>query len=310
MVEIKGTLFTGVYDNKTDKIIELPSFEHFENALYKMSEKPRDKKEDSELMSPATYIPNTTRANDNVLNWAGWCAVDVDDANIAVDLKDYVATKVGDNYCICYSTASSTEMFPKFRLVFPLTEYVQRENIKHFWYALNKELGEVGDIQTKDLSRMYYLPAKYKDKYNFIFTHTGSYMDPNIIMSKHEYVEKSGNTMFDKLPKAMQDAMMEHMKNKLTNTQVKWTSYKDCPFFPKQLEEQYRTISGSGWYHKMYQIMVALAGNAIKNNYPITATEIAYLCRELDIDTGNWYEKRPLDKEAERALEYVYKNQF
>ena len=310
MVEIKGTLFTGVYDNKTDKIIELPSFEHFENALYKMSEKPRDKKEDSELMSPATYIPNTTRANDNVLNWAGWCAVDVDDANIAVDLKDYVATKVGDNYCICYSTASSTELFPKFRLVFPLTEYVQRENIKHFWYALNKELGEVGDIQTKDLSRMYYLPAKYKDKYNFIFTHTGSYMDPNVIMSKHEYVEKSGNTMFDKLPKAMQDAMMEHMKNKLTNTQVKWTSYKDCPFFPKQLEEQYRTISGSGWYHKMYQIMVALAGNAIKNNYPITATEIAYLCRELDIDTGNWYEKRPLDKEAERALEYVYKNQF
>ena len=310
MVEIKGTLFTGVYDNKTDKVIELPSFEHFENALYKMSEKPRDKKEDSELMSPATYIPNTTRANDNVLNWAGWCAVDVDDANIAVDLKDYVATKVGDNYCICYSTASSTEMFPKFRLVFPLTEYVQRENIKHFWYALNKELGEVGDIQTKDLSRMYYLPAKYKDKYNFIFTHTGSYMDPNVIMSKHEYVEKSGNTMFDKLPKAMQDAMMEHMKNKLTNTQVKWTSYKDCPFFPKQLEEQYRTISGSGWYHKMYQIMVALAGNAIKNNYPITATEIAYLCRELDIDTGNWYEKRPLDKEAERALEYVYKNQF
>ena len=310
MVEIKGTLFTGVYDNKTDKVIELPSFEHFENALYKMSEKPRDKKEDSELMSPATYIPNTTRANDNVLNWAGWCAVDVDDANIAVDLKDYVATKVGDNYCICYSTASSTEMFPKFRLVFPLTEYVQREKIKHFWYALNKELGEVGDIQTKDLSRMYYLPAKYKDKYNFIFTHTGSYMDPNVIMSKHEYVEKSGNTMFDKLPKAMQDAMMEHMKNKLTNTQVKWTSYKDCPFFPKQLEEQYRTISGSGWYHKMYQIMVALAGNAIKNNYPITATEIAYLCRELDIDTGNWYEKRPLDKEAERALEYVYKNQF
>ena len=54
MVEIKGTLFTGVYDNKTDKVIELPSFEHFENALYKMSEKPRDKKEDSELMGQPT----------------------------------------------------------------------------------------------------------------------------------------------------------------------------------------------------------------------------------------------------------------
>jgi hypothetical protein len=58
----------------------------------------------------------------------------------------------------------------------------------------------------------------------------------------------------------------------------------------------------------MYQIMVALAGNAIKNKYPITANEISVLCRELDMDTGNWYANRPIDKEADRALEYVYKN--
>ena len=108
----------------------------------------------------------------------------------------------------------------------------------------------------------------------------------------------------------MQEAMMEHVKSKLTNTEIKWTGYKDCPFFPKQLESEYKVISGTGWYHKMYQIMVALAGNAIKSGYPITSNEIAYLCRELDFDTGNWYAKRPLDKEAERALDYVYKNQL
>ena len=34
------------------------------------------------------------------------------------------------------------------------------------------------------------------------------------------------------------------------------------------------------------------------------------MCRELDMDTGNWYDKRPMDKEAERALEYVMKNQL
>ena len=56
--------------------------------------------------------------------------------------------------------------------------------------------------------------------------------------------------------------------------------------------------------------MVALAGNAIQAKYPINAKEIAYLCRELDLETGNWYEKRNLDTEAERALEYVYKNSF
>ena len=58
----------------------------------------------------------------------------------------------------------------------------------------------------------------------------------------------------------------------------------------------------------MYQIMVAVAGNAIKKEYPITSQEISKMCRELDMETGNWYENRPLDKEADRALEYVYKN--
>jgi hypothetical protein len=60
----------------------------------------------------------------------------------------------------------------------------------------------------------------------------------------------------------------------------------------------------------MYQIMVALAGNAIQAKYPITAKEIAWMCRELDMDTGNWYENRPLDKEAIRALDYVMRNQL
>ena len=308
---IVGTLFKTIFDNKTDKGISLPNFNHFEKVLYKLSDKDRKHKKDAELMSPAIYKPNTTRSNDNVIAWGGWCAVDVDDYNDTFEnLNKWVEEKVNGYYYICYSTASSTKEQPKFRLVFPLTRHVQRDEIKHFWFALNKELGEVGDIQTKDLSRMYYVPGYYKNAFNFIGTGKGNYIDPADIMAKHEYVESSGNTMFDKLPKKMQEAMMEHMKNKLTNTEVKWTGYKDCPFFPRQLEQDYRTISGSGWYHKMYQIMVALAGNAIKNNYPITAKEIAYLCRELDIDTGNWYAKRPLDKEAERALEYVYKNQF
>jgi hypothetical protein len=94
----------------------------------------------------------------------------------------------------------------------------------------------------------------------------------------------------------------------MDNTNVVWTSYRDCPFFPRNLEAEYRTISNTGWYHKMYQIMVAIAGNAVKKQYPITAAEISKMCRELDIETGNWYKNRPIDKEADRALEYVYKN--
>ena len=174
---IVGTLFESIFDNKTHKGIELPSFEHFEEVLYKLSKKTRKDKKDAELMSPAIYTANTTRANDNVEYWGGWCAVDVDDADLTVDLKKYIRSKVGNHYYVCYSTASSTKEQPKFRLVFPLTRPVKKDEIKHFWFALNKELGMIGDIQTKDLSRMYYIPADYTDANNFFFVNNGTPID-------------------------------------------------------------------------------------------------------------------------------------
>ena len=54
--------------------------------------------------------------------------------------------------------------------------------------------------------------------------------------------------------------------------------------------------------------MVAVAARAVERQYPITSHEITNLCREFDMGTGNWYENRPMDVEADRALEYVYKN--
>ena len=39
--------------------------------------------------------------------------------------------------------------------------------------------------------------------------------------------------------------------------------------------------------------------------YPITSSEIATLAREIDADTGCWYKNRPLEMEAQRALDYA-----
>ena len=143
---------------------------------------------------------------------------------------------------------------------------------------------------------MYYVPATYTDAHNFIFHHSnGSAIDPNELIFKHPMAEKATlNNFFDRLPEELQKQIVEHRKNKLDNTNIHWTSYKDCPFFPRKLEQEYRFISKTGWYRKMYQIMVAIAGNAVKRNYPITAAEIAQLCREFDSETGNWYENLSL----------------
>ena len=299
------TIFDSIYDNKTNKRMDYTSFDEFEAILYKLSESTKyPTKQDAPLLSPAIYQPDTTRANDNVVGWGGFGILDIDDYE--GDLKD-IESKYDKYRYVCYSTASSTVESPKFRLVFPLTSNVDKDDIKHFWYALNKEIGDIADAQTKDLSRMYYVPAKYKNSFNFIFSHDGEVMNPNDLMEKYPYV-KPNQTMFDRFPEAIQKALLERKRNELKNTNYTWTSYQDCPFVNKKQIDEYKSITGTGWYSKMYQIMLTTAGNAMSKGYPITPKEIEYICRDLDTDTGGWYLKRDLEKEAARAIEFVFKN--
>jgi len=306
---IKLTIFKSIFDNKTHRQMEINSFDDFEKFLYDLSEKSVASKKDAVLISPAIYLPNTTRSNDNVMSWSGWCCVDVDDYESNGELKDDLINRFSDYRFICYSTASSTRTSPKFRLVFPLTTSVGRDKIKAFWYGLQTELGDLADKQTKDLSRMYYIPATYDSAFNFIFSNSGDIINPGDIIKKYPMPEKANlNSFFDRLPEALQKEVINHRKNKFDNENIQWNSYRDCPFWPRNLAIEYRSITKTGWYHKMYQIMVGIAGSAIKSKYPITVDEITIMCREFDTDTGNWYKNRPINKEADRALEYVYKN--
>ena len=303
------TLFKSIFDNKTEKRMDFTSYAQFERLLFDLAQQKREDKKSAPLISPATYVEDTTRANDNVIGWAGWCAVDVDEHVFDGDLEKELIDAYGKWNHVVYSTASSTQEHPKFRIVFPLSIHIPAEKIKHFWFALNKELGDIGDPQTKDLSRMYYVPGKYKGAYNFIYNNfSGVDMNPYEIMAKHNYVEKYNTSLLDNLPPSIRKAMLAHRKNEMTNTNVTWSNYKDCPFVNLKMVKEYNQITDTGWYTKMYAIMVSIAGNAIRRKYPITAQEITTLCKEIDYENGNWYKSRPFDKEADRAIEYIYSN--
>lgn len=271
-------------------------------------------KKSSPLISPAIYKEGSTRSNKNVIRWAGWCAVDVDDFQFdnyigLESLKNELDRRINGWSYVCYSTASSLSTFPKFRIVFPLDKPLESDKIRHFWHSLNTELDGIGDKQTKDLSRMYYVPALYPGAFNFFFARSGNPISVDSLLDKHHYVERSSSSSFiERLPPELQEAVIAHRKNAMENTNVTWTSYHDCPYWPRMLAIEYRQITETGWYHKMYQIMVALSGNAIRNGYPITSDQIAALCKEFDNDNGQWYENRPLMIEAERAIEYSYRN--
>ena len=75
----------------------------------------------------------------------------------------------------------------------------------------------------------------------------------------------------------------------------------------KQTDDSLTLINRRG-LSKIYKMMISIAGNAIEKQYPITASQIVDLVRQLDKDTANIYENRPLDTEANNALEYAYKN--
>ena len=285
------------------------TWDDFTALLYNLSKQPKKGKKDAELISPAVYEAGTTRANKNVLHWGGWAAVDVDDFAFEGELKDVLVDRFGDYNFVCYSTASSTLDLPKFRIVFELDTEVEQSSIKHFWYALNKEIGELGDEQTKDLSRMYYIPADYAGSNNFIFHNSGSPIDVSCLMAKWPYNSaRDSKNFLDRLPPELQEQVVAYRKNKLSETNYTWSSYHDCPFWPKNLALEYQTISNTGWYAKMYAIMVKIAGNATYRGYPITSQQIAEMCRQFDAEHGNWYENRPLETEADRALEYIYRN--
>ena len=114
------------------------------------------------------------------------------------DLKDELLTRFGHMRFVCYSTASSKTDAPKFRLVFPIRDCVPNSKIRKFWFALQSELGELGDKQTKDLSRMYYIPAEYDSAFNFIFSNSGTVLDPDFLIQKYPMPEKANlNSFFD-----------------------------------------------------------------------------------------------------------------
>lgn len=306
---ISLTVFKNIWDNQTSKRMDLSGWAQFESLLYRLAERPLGGKKDAELISPATYVPNTTRANKNVVDWGGWTAVDVDDHQFEGNVKDELYNIIGHWNYIVYSTASSTVSQPKFRIVFETGKRVPADKIRHFWFALQSVLDDQGDKQCKDLSRMYYTPATYLNANNFIFSNRGDAIDVDRLLLDYPYVEKkNSNNFMDRLPESIQRSVIEHRKSKMENTQYIWSGYTDCPFWPRNLADEYRSISGTGWYHKMYQIMVAVAARAISKEYPITASQIADLCKEFDRENGNWYENRPLEVEADRALEYAYKN--
>lgn len=313
-MSISFTIFHSIYDNRTHKRMDLSCYDEFVDLLaalskergYKPKAGERTKKKGSPLISPAIYKQGTTRANASVTAWGGWAAIDVDDYDGTPEEAMSVFNGVEH---VRYSSASSTKEHPKFRVVLPLTRHVENSQIRHLWYAINKEFNSLGDPQTKDLSRMYYVPAKYPGSFTFFERVAGRIIDPSELMKRHEYVPPA-TSFLDSLPEHLREEALRHRMSRLTNKTRNWTGTGDCPYLSKKSIAEYHSICGTGWYKKMYSIMTGIATSAIRDKYPITARELATLAREINDSnavTRERYKRRNWELEASRAIEYALK---
>lgn len=323
MKGVTTTIFKTIFDNDTSVAVNFDNFDEFEKSLYYLStlkgykpKKGERVKKATPLMSPAVYRKGTTRANANVIKWT-FAALDVDDHDIQGDLEYELMTTHGDTRFVCYSTASSTEEHPKFRLIFELSRDVEAAEIPHFWYALNMEFGQIGDTQARDMARMFYCPAQYPGAYNFIFSNKeGSALGVDELMRKHEFkAPKKADNFFELLPVELQQEVIKHREAKLSGAgiRVNWTGYHDCPFVNKRLVDEYKSIAGrdgTGRYAFIYRLMCQIAASAVRRKYPINEYEIVELIRGLDRDTGNRYQKRPLNVEATRAITWAFSHAY
>lgn len=307
-MKIGFTIFKSIFDNKTHRSGEFENWEQFVECLKNLHAQPgykpkRDeKRKGSPLISPALYKPDSTRANANVVCWAGWAALDIDDytgdaALVIETFKDYK--------CVVYNSASSRSEHPKFRVVLACDRYIRAEEIKHAWYALNKKYNELGDPQTKDLSRMYYVPAQYPHAYNFFHSFDGEIICVDELLASVEYNESrfKSSSFKSQLSDELKQKLVDYQKQRL-NRNIKWSSYSDCPFVNKKAIAEYRALT-SGWYHKMYLILCSTAANALKRGYDIHVTDLESIARQLDADTGGWYKSRDLHTESQRALNWA-----
>lgn len=317
-MKLQLTLFNNIFDNKTDKKKEFDDWDHLERFLYKLSKveayKPARgetdmKRRSSPLISSAIYEEDTTRANMNVIAWSAWCAVDVDTfefkdpSNIEQELFEII----GEYYYVCYSTSSSSKEQPKFRVVFPLKFEVEHKHIKPFWYGMNQLLGTNVDAQTKDLSRMFYVPGRYIGcENNFIFTNKGKVIDPFDIMDMYPFdFENDKSSLFGSLSGSARKEILNNAMSHCDNYDVHWSSYRDCPFVSDKKIKEYQART-SDWYSGLYNIAVSIAGSAKYYRYPITGAEIEKLLQQIDRDNGEWYKDRPLLLESERAIAHVF----
>lgn len=152
------------------------SWESLAGRLCRYEERPN---KDGRAWSPVTYRPGSTRGKENV-EQVHALVLDIDHNDLPIEL-------LGGLEYVAHTTFSHTEDDPRWRVVLPLTHPVEGEDWPEFWLRANAYFGGCVDPQTKDRSRIFYLPSCRPGAVHNARVHHGLLLDPASLPQVPQY---------------------------------------------------------------------------------------------------------------------------
>lgn len=304
---IRFSYFDGFYSNRPH-LCACASWEEFCAYMRAISEvegyKPASDEYDKQqgLISGAVYgNEGDKRCNENVIAW-DMMMLDID--NTTKSLAE-IAQVFRPYDCIFYSSPSCTFHKLKMRVIVRLDKTAPKEKLKELWYAAQMWLQGIVDEQTKDLSRMMYIPARYTnegDNYNhFFYVNTGAGLDWEALIAKYPMPPEKERFKKDNPLRGLKRKIFEN-NNSLPCFDIQ---SPDCPFVYPDTIKNYLLTPAGGHHKAIYQFMLTVCGRAQQMGYPITIDEVVDMARQVDQLDGGWYDDKKLYNSAGDAMEFI-----
>lgn len=172
---------------------------------------------DGRAWSPVTYRPGTTRARDNVEEVHA-LVLDIDHADLPSDLLN------GLEY-VAHTTFSHTAEDPRWRVVLPLTRSVVAEEWPSFWLRANAYFGGCGDPQTKDRSRIFYLPSCLPGGIHETKQQHGLLLDPASLPDVPQYETQTWITKRNGQLKSVSNSALEDWSSRFAGAKLQELAY-------------------------------------------------------------------------------------
>lgn len=225
------------------------------------------------------YAEGATRANDNVLGFGGWYAMDVDDGRVSVDLAIQIMEAVPSDFIICTTTKSKVGA-ERYRIVFPLDRIVRIDEAREFWAGVHTFFGGISDKQTKDPARIFNVPALWEGSDARFHSRT-----KGDVMSVDELLSHAPPPPPPPAPVMVSQTELNRLTRSLDgrgktipdNDQV--TASK---VVSSKLVDDYLALPKGAHHGGLYTFMAKVASRALFLGYEITPEHLVFYARQID----------------------------